>query len=56
MIFISYINGGVAIVLLGISLSLVIPACFIGATLVYFDLRVRKEGYTLERLEAEIGP
>ena len=31
------------------------PIIYIGATLVYFDLRVRKEGYTLETMAAEIG-
>ena len=31
------------------------PIGYIGATLVYFDLRVRKEGYTLEALSSELG-
>ncbi|MFH1140380.1 MAG: zinc-ribbon domain-containing protein [Chloroflexota bacterium] len=34
---------------------LVTPIAYIGATLVYFDLRVRKEGYTLDTLAAELG-
>jgi len=34
---------------------LVIPICVAGATLIYFDLRVRKEGYTVELLEKELG-
>ena len=33
----------------------VTPVAYIGATLVYFDLRVRKEGYTLETLATELG-
>ncbi|MDO8750743.1 MAG: zinc ribbon domain-containing protein [Dehalococcoidia bacterium] len=33
----------------------VTPMAYIGATLVYFDLRVRKEGYTLETLATELG-
>ncbi len=31
------------------------PITSIGGALLYFDLRVRKEGYTLENLSAEIG-
>jgi hypothetical protein len=31
-----------------------LPIGFIAGTLVYFDLRVRKEGYTLEQLAAEV--
>lgn len=34
--------------------TLVTPITYIGATLVYFDLRVRKEGFTLETLESEM--
>ncbi|MSQ22160.1 MAG: zinc ribbon domain-containing protein [Dehalococcoidia bacterium] len=34
---------------------LVTPMAYIGATLVYFDLRVRKEGYTLDTLATELG-
>ena len=49
-------NETAAVIVLTISGSLVLPVAFIGAALVYFDLRIRKEGYTLERLEAEIGP
>ena len=33
----------------------VAPIASIGATLVYFDLRARKEGYSLERLASEVG-
>ena len=32
------------------------PIMPIGATLVYFDLRVRKEGYNLDMMAAEVGP
>jgi hypothetical protein len=35
---------------------LVAPIFFIGRTLVYLDLRVRKEGYTLAALSSEVGP
>ena len=34
---------------------LVIPICVAGTTLIYFDLRVRKEGYTVEILAKELG-
>ena len=35
--------------------ALLTPLGYVGATLVYFDLRVRKEGYTLETLATEVG-
>lgn len=35
--------------------ALYIPWVFIGSTLLYFDLRVRNEGYTAETLSSEIG-
>ena len=34
---------------------LILPISYIGATLVYFDLRVRKEGYTLDMMALEVG-
>ena len=46
------ILGGLATV--GSS-ALAAPIIWIGKTLVYFDLRVRKENYTIERLASEIG-
>jgi len=33
----------------------VVPVCVAGTTLIYFDLRVRKEGYTVEVLAKELG-
>jgi hypothetical protein len=48
----STILGGLA----GVGLSAVAaPIIWIGKTLVYFDLRVRKENYTIDRLAGEIG-
>jgi hypothetical protein len=35
--------------------ALVIPICVAGTTLIYFDLRVRKEAYTVEVLAKELG-
>ena len=40
-------------ILLAIAGSIVAPIGYIGATLVYLDLRVRKEGYTLEAMASE---
>ncbi len=31
------------------------PVAIIGSTLLYYDLRVRKEGYSLEALAGELG-
>lgn len=48
----SVILGGLA----GVGLSAVAaPIIWIGKTLVYLDLRVRKENYTMNRLASEIG-
>lgn len=48
----SVILGGLA----GVGLSAVAaPIIWIGKTLVYLDLRVRKENYTMDRLASEIG-
>ncbi len=44
--------GNVATAVIGTLMS---PIAYIGGTLVYFDLRVRKEGYTLELLASEMG-
>lgn len=44
-----------AAILFTISESIATPIGYIGATLVYFDLRVRKEGYTTERMAWEAG-
>ena len=35
--------------------ALVLPVAAVGTTLVYLDLRVRKEGYTLEAMASELG-
>ena len=41
--------------LLIVASSLITPLIYVGATVVYFDLRVRKEGYNVEALASEIG-
>ena len=45
----------VGAVLISLAGAVVTPIGFIGATLVYFDLRIRKEGYTLETMSSEVG-
>jgi len=40
--------------LVSASTVLVAPIAYVGATLVYFDLRVRKEGYNVEMLRREL--
>ena len=42
-------------ILLTISASVVAPIAYIGGTLLDFDLRVRKEGYSLEEMASEVG-
>ena len=48
-------NQSVGIVLFGVAAVLATPFMIIGGTVVYLDLRVRKENYTLDRLAAEVG-
>ena len=47
-------NVSLGNLLLTLGGTLVTPITYIGATLIYFDLRVRKEGFTLETLESEM--
>jgi len=48
----SWIAGTILVAIAGIVTT---PMVYIGGTLVYFDLRVRKEGYTLETMATEVG-
>ena len=34
---------------------LIAPVTFIATTLLYYDLRIRKENYDIERLSTEMG-
>ena len=43
--------GGVVALICG---ALISPVSMVGTALVYFDLRARKEGYSLERMAAEV--
>ncbi len=38
-----------------IGIILITPIAIIGATLLYYDLRVRREGYNLEKMASELG-
>lgn len=38
-----------------IGIILIAPIAIIGATLLYYDLRVRREGYNLEKMASELG-
>jgi len=49
------IGSFVAIGLGWVLYSLIFPITPIGATLVYFDLRVRHEGYTFQQMATEVG-
>ena len=49
------INEPLGNLLLNLSGVFITPIAFAGTTLVYLDLRVRKEDYTLETLASEIG-
>ena len=48
-------NEVVGSILFSIALVLITPFLSIGGTVLYLDLRVRKENYTLDRLAAEVG-
>ncbi len=49
------INEDLGNILLTVVSVLVAPIFFVGRTLVYLDLRARKEGYSLEALASDIG-
>jgi hypothetical protein len=52
---ISAVLGTIPVVGSTIGSILSTPIAVTGATLLYYDLRVRKEGYTLEALAEELG-
>ena len=52
---VSLFPGGVAFILSAVLYTLLSPIVPIGATLVYLDLRARKEGYTLEAMASEVA-
>ena len=44
----------IGLIVPAVATVLVLPILLIGRTLVYLDLRVRKEGYTLDALASEV--
>ena len=55
LILVSLGSTPLAIILQAIAHAMIFPIVPIGATLVYLDLRVRKENYTLDAFRAEVG-
>lgn len=51
----SFATSAIGIVLNRIVSILIAPVTFIATTLLYYDLRVRKENYDIERLSMEMG-
>ena len=51
----SLINGTLGSIYFNVFGVVALPITLIGATHVYIDLRVRKEGYNLERMASEVG-
>lgn len=49
-----YLSGGALVIAMIIVVILAFPITVIGMTLLYYDLRVRKEGYNLEWLAKEL--
>ena len=47
--------SGVGFILIGAAVVVIMPIMAIGSAVLYLDLRVRKEGYTLDDLAAEVG-
>ena len=51
----SFFASAIGIVLNRIVSILIAPVTFIATTLLYYDIRIRKENYDMERLSAEMG-
>ena len=51
----SFVASAIGIVLNRIVSILIAPVTFIATTLLYYDLRIRKENYDMERLSTEMG-
>ena len=54
-VIVGLINAVLANVVLGVAVALVTPVLYIGSTLLYIDLRVRKEGYGLQDLVDDLA-
>ena len=55
LVLVSLGSTPLAIILQAIAHAMIFPILPIGATLVYLDLRVRKENYTLDAFRADVG-
>ena len=54
-VIVGFINDVLSNVVLGVAVALVTPVMYIGSTLLYIDLRVRKEGYGLQGLADDLA-
>ena len=54
-VIVGLINAVLANVVLGVAVALVTPVLYIGSTLLYIDLRARKEGYGLQDLVDDLA-
>jgi len=50
----SLVSDPAALLISPIAFAVIAPITYIGLTLLYFDLRVRKEGFTLTTLEDQM--
>ena len=53
-VIVGFINAVLSNVVLGVAVALVTPVLYIGSTLLYIDLRVRREGYGLQGLADDL--
>ena len=54
-VIVGFINAVLSNIVLGVAIALVTPVMYIGSTLLYIDLRVRKEGYGLQGLADDLA-
>jgi uncharacterized membrane protein YesL len=54
-VIVGFINDVLSNVVLGVAVALVTPVMYIGSTLLYIDLRVRREGYGLQGLADDLA-
>ena len=54
-VIVGFINDVLSNVVLGVAIALVTPVIYIGSTLLYIDLRVRREGYGLQALADDLA-
>ena len=54
-VIVGFANTVLSNVVLGVAVALVTPVLYIGSTLLYIDLRVRKEGYGLQGLVDDLA-